>query len=130
MLAECEVGSAVRIEAGNQLGIIRGIGDDRHERVILRGRTDHRRAADVDIFDDLVSPGAFCDGLRKGVEVDHGKIDRANAVLDHRDGMIGIVADGEEAAVDHRVERLDPAVHHLGKAGQVGDVADAVAHGA
>ena len=34
----------------------------------------------------------------------------------------GAVAAREDAAVDRRVQRLDAAVHHLGKAGDVGDV--------
>ena len=37
--------------------------------------------------------------------------------------MRGIVAHRQDAAVDRRVQRLDAAVHHLGKAGEVGDVA-------
>ena len=37
--------------------------------------------------------------------------------------MGGVVAQRQQAAVDHRVQRLDPAVEHLGEAGQRGDVA-------
>ena len=44
-------------------------------------------------------------------------------VLLERGHVLGIVADGEDAAVDARVQRLDPAVEHLGKAGDLGDVA-------
>ena len=40
-----------------------------------------------------------------------------------RGRVLGIVADGEDAAVDARVQRLDAAIEHLGKAGHVGDVA-------
>src|SRR5438477_240735 len=36
--------------------------------------------------------------------------------------MIGVVALGEDAAVDVRMQRLDPAVEHLGEAGDVGQV--------
>ena len=36
--------------------------------------------------------------------------------------MAVIVADGEQAAVHLGVQRLHPAVHHLGKPGDVGDV--------
>ena len=36
----------------------------------------------------------------------------------------GPVAAGEDAAVDLGVQRLEPAVHHLGKAGVGGHVAD------
>ncbi|OQA30912.1 MAG: hypothetical protein BWY57_02604 [Betaproteobacteria bacterium ADurb.Bin341] len=36
--------------------------------------------------------------------------------------MALIVAHREDAAMNRRVQRLDAAVHHLGKAGEVGDV--------
>ena len=53
-LAEGERGAA-RLELGQQFGIIGGVGDDRDEGVVLGRRADHRRAADVDILDDLVA---------------------------------------------------------------------------
>ena len=40
----------------------------------------------------------------------------------HRGDVFGVVAQGEQPAVDRGVQRLDPPVHHLGKAGEVGDV--------
>ena len=39
-------------------------------------------------------------------------------------GMGGIVAQAEQAAMDLRMEGLDPAVHDLGKAGGLGKVGD------
>ena len=36
--------------------------------------------------------------------------------------MLGIVADRQQAAMHLRMQRLDPAVHHFGKAGEFGDV--------
>src|SRR3546814_8417229 len=44
----------------------------------------------------------------------------------HRPDMGRVVADGEDAAVNGRVQRLDAAVHHLGKTGEVGDVEDSM----
>ena len=38
--------------------------------------------------------------------------------------VLGIVVAAEDAAVDLGMERLQPAVHHLGEAGVLGDVAD------
>ena len=43
--------------------------------------------------------------------------------------IVGPVPPGQDAGVDGRVQRLDPAVHHLGKAGDVGDVDDRQAFG-
>ncbi len=38
--------------------------------------------------------------------------------------VVAPVAARQDAAVDQRVERLDPSVHHLGEASDVGDVGD------
>ena len=38
--------------------------------------------------------------------------------------MLGVVAQEEQSAVDFGVQRLDPAVHHLGEAGDVGNIGD------
>ena len=40
----------------------------------------------------------------------------------HRGDVFGIVAQREQAAVDFGVQGFDPAVHHLGEAGDVGDI--------
>ncbi len=92
--------------------------------MVLRGRADHGRAADVDILDAGVIVGAFGDGLFKRVQVDHQQVDRADAVFVHRGDMGVVVAQGQQATVDHRVQGLDTAIHHLGKAGDLGDVLD------
>ena len=52
-----------------------------------------------------------------GIEVDADEVDRLDAVLLHRGDVLGVVAQGEQAAVDFGMQRLDPAVHHLGEAG-------------
>ena len=39
-------------------------------------------------------------------------------------GVLGVAADGEQAAVHLGMQGLEPAVHHLGKAGVLGDVLD------
>src|SRR3546814_17576456 len=44
----------------------------------------------------------------------------------HRPDMGRVGADGEEGARNGRVQRLDAAVHHLGKTGEVGDVEDSM----
>ena len=70
-----------------------------------------------------VTPG-LRDRLLERVEVDADEVDRLDAVLLHRGDVLGVVALGEQAAVDLRVQRLDPAVHHLGEAGDLADVGD------
>ena len=45
-------------------------------------------------------------------------------MLLERRQVVGPIAAGENAAVKRRMQRLHAAVHHLGKAGQVGDARD------
>ena len=90
--------------------------------MVLGRRTDHAGPADVDILDHLVAAGALHHRRLERVEVDHDQVDRADGVLGHGCGMLWIVAHRQQPAVDLGVQRLDPAVHHLGKAGQLGNI--------
>ena len=94
--------------------------DDRHVVVVLRRRADHRRPADVDVLDAIVVLGVLRDRRFERIEIDDEKIDRCDAMRAHRGRMFGVVADREQAAVHLGVQRLDAAVHHFGKAGEVG----------
>ena len=67
---------------------------------------------------------AFVDGFLERVEVDDEQVDRRDAMRLHRVGMFLVVADREQAAMHLGVQRLDPAVHHFGKARQLRDVLD------
>src|SRR3546814_13301038 len=80
-------------------------------------------SSDVCSSDLVVARGTLGDGRGEGVEVDDDKVDAADAMRVHRGDMALVVAHREDAAVDGRVQRLDAAVHHLGKARQVGDIA-------
>ncbi len=62
--------------------------------------------------------------LLEGIEVDHDQVDRRDAVSLGLAAVLLVVAEEKKAAVDLGVQRLHPAVEHLGKAGQVRDVAD------
>ena len=104
--------------------VVLRLDDDGDIVVVLRGSPDHRGTADVDVLDAVLVTGAFVDGCLERVEVDHEQVDRRDAVRLHRISMFLVVADREQAAMHLGVQRLDPPVHHLGKAGQVGDVLD------
>ncbi len=106
-------------------GVVGDGGDDGYVGEVFGGGADHGGTADVDVFDDLVEGYVgFLRGLFEGVEVYYDHIDGLDVV--GRDGgdVFGVVADVEDAAVDLGVEGLDAAVEHLGKAGEVGDIAD------
>ena len=57
------------------------------------------------------------DGGRERIEIDHQQVDRLDAVRAH-DLIVG-AAPAEQAAVHARMQRLEAAVHQLGKAGVV-----------
>ena len=67
--------------------------------------------------------GAGTADLLERIEIDDDEVDRLDAVVVHGVGVLGIVADAEQPAMHRRMQRLDAAVHDLGKAGQLGDVA-------
>src|SRR5439155_874997 len=59
----------------------------------------------------------------EGVERDDDEIDGRDPVLVERFEVAGDVPPRQNAAVNHRVKRLDAAVEHLRKPGNIGDVA-------
>ena len=58
------------------------------------------------------------------VEIHDHQIDEPDAVLLGELEVLGVMTAREDAAVDHRMQRLDAAVHHLGEPGDVRDVDD------
>ena len=98
-------------------------GHDGHAGVVLGGGPDQRRAADVDLLDQLVEgdPGPLGGG-RERVQVDDDELERRDRRLRAALAVGGLARIGQDPAVDPRVERLDPAVEHLGEAGHGGDV--------
>ena len=67
--------------------------------------------------------GAARHRLLERVEVDDEKIDCGDAVRGHCARVLIVGADRQQAAMDFRMQRLDAAVHHFGKSGEIGDVA-------
>ena len=79
--------------------------------VVLRRRPHHRRPADVDQLGPRVGP--------ERVQVAHHQVDGRNAVLVERRQVRRLRPVRQDPAVDARVQRLHPAVEHLGAAGDV-----------
>ena len=107
------------VEVGELLedGVVAlGLDDDGGELVVLRRRADHRRAADVDVLDDVgVRRAAARRRLLERVEVHAHEVDELDRVLLGGDHVRRVVTAGEQAGVELRVQRLDPPVHDLGK---------------
>ena len=100
---------------------------DHHRDVVpVLGRRAHqRRAADVNILDRVVEAHAGArDRAFERIEVDHHEIDRLDPMLAHLALMIFVGAPRQDAAVNLRMERLDPSVEHLGRTREVLDSAD------
>ena len=91
--------------------------------MVLRGGTDHRRSADVDLLDRF-GAGHVRAGHRglEGIEVADDQIDRADLVRLHVRLIFREFATGENATMNFRVQRLHSATEHLGAGGQLGHV--------
>ena len=113
----------MRGELGEHARVIVRVDHHRDVVVVLGRGADHRRSADVDVLDAVVEGRALRDRRLERIEIDHQQIDRRDAVLLHRCRVRGVVADRQQAAMHLRMQRLHPAVHHLGKAGEVRHVA-------
>ena len=123
--AQLERRAAVGRNLIENLGILGRVGGDRGEGVVLGRRSDQRRPANVDLLDGLFPRNALPrhGGLER-IEVHHDQLEREDAVLGQRLHVVGIVVAAEDSAVDLRMEGFEPAIHHLGEAGVLGDVAD------
>ena len=123
--AKLQRGAAVGRHLIENLRILGGVGGDGGEGVVLGRRPHQRRPADVDLLDRLFQRDALPrhGGLER-IEVHHDQLEGEDAVLGQRLHVLGVVVAAEDSAVDLRMEGFEPAVHHFGEAGVLGDVAD------
>src|SRR6476619_6355137 len=84
---------------------------------ILRCRTNHRRATDVDLFDRFFQRDTLAhDGLHKWIEIHNEDVDWLDSVLLHGGDVLRIVANPKQSAVYTWMECLHAPVHHFWKA--------------
>ena len=110
--------------------VLLGPADRRAVREVLRCAAQHRGAADVDRLDRLLlrhSPPRR--DLLERIEVDADEVERLDPVLLERGDVFGLVAAGEDAGVDARVERLHAPAEHLRRGRDVLDALDRQADG-
>ena len=99
-------------------GVIRAIHDHGNRGMVLGGRTQQGRSADIDVLDGHEQVAVITgNGLLERVEVDHHQVDRADTVGRHH--RLVRTAAREDAAMYFRMQRLDPAIHHLRETGVV-----------
>ena len=102
--------------------VVLRIDNDTDMLMIFRRGAHHARAADIDVLDDLFERCAARDGCFERIKIDHDKIDGHDTVLFHLGDVFGIVSQSKNSAVDFRMKCFYPAIHHLGKAGDLGNV--------
>ncbi len=108
-------------QLGQHLPVMRGCGEHGDGIVVLGGRADQGRAADVDVLDAIGKGGAARHRGFERVQVDGDEVDRGDVVLCHLRDMFGQVAAAEDAAVDLRHQGFDAAVEDFREAGVFGD---------
>ena len=117
--------AVVRFDFRDDRGVVGRVGDDGHERVIFCRRTQHRRSANIDVFDRFFEGHVFLgDRLLKRVEVDAHEVDRIERVFLHRRHVLRIVAQMQQPGMHPRMQGFHPAVEHLGKTREVGHIPD------
>jgi hypothetical protein len=99
--------------------VLGGLGQHRHVAKVLGRRTQHGRAANVDLLDGFTQRAIRPrhGGLER-VQVQRQQSDRRDAVGGHH--RIVLAAPAEQAAVDARVQGLDPPVHDFRETGHLG----------
>ena len=112
-LAQRQIRRAVGFERRQHLGHVLRCRADRDVGVVLRRRANHRRPANVDVLDAGREVAAGGDRLLERVEAHVEQVDAADAVLGHSARVLGRIPHAQEAAMDDRMQRLDPPVHHL-----------------
>ncbi len=114
------VGQATVFQVLEHARVVVGVDHDGDVLVVLGCRANHRRAADIDVLDGVRQGAArLGNGGRERVQVDRHQVDGPDAVFGH-DRAVEITT-AEDAAVDLRMQGLDPAIHHLRKTGVVGN---------
>ncbi len=123
--AKLEQRSTVTADLLQHLRIVGGIDDNKDVTKILRRRAHQARTADVDLLDEVVEGRlGVCRRLRERIQVHDDEVDRDDAVAADGVEVVGTMPAREDAAVNSRMQGLDPAVHHLGKPGDFRDIDD------
>ena len=107
------------------LRVVRRVGHDRHALMIFGRAAQHRRPADVHVLNRVrqrhIRSG---NGLLEWVQIHDHQIDGLDVMFAGSRLMGRVVPQIEQAAVDSRMKRFDPAVHHFRKPCVCAQIAD------
>ncbi len=98
--------------------VVSGIDNHRNALMILGGRAQHRRTADIDVLDRVVERALrMCDGLLERIQIDNKNFDRVDRVISKRLHVRRIGPMREQACMNARIKRLHAPIEYLGKTG-------------
>ena len=103
--------------------VVGGVGEHGHRGMVLGGRPDHGRPADVDdVLGARAAVGEVGDVDAERVDVDHHEVERLDALGGHVGLVGGVGGIGEDAAVHLGVQRHDPVPEDRVEPRQLGQV--------
>jgi hypothetical protein len=117
-------GSVVAVKFSDDVAVVLDIHDHGHVTMVLGCGPDHGGPPNVDILDRLFEGRLARHRFLERIEIAHEQVDPFDAVLLHRRCVALIIAQGEQAAVDLRMQGLEATVHHFRKAGHCRHVGD------
>ena len=113
----------MRVHLGDHQRVVGGIDHDRDAVVVLGPGADHGRSADVDGLDAGGEIRAARHGLLQRIEIGGQQVDhRVDRMIGERLEIRLNLREEGERTMDLRMQRLDPPIHHLRQAGDLGDV--------
>ena len=119
---QCEIGFvadlvAIGFHFSQYAAVIGRIDNHSHIFVIFSGRTQHGRAADVDVFNRIFQR-AFCfrHGLLERIQIHHHHVDGRDLVLFQCCHVFRQITTRQNAAMYFRVQGFDAAIQHLREA--------------
>ena len=94
--------------------VVGRIDDDEHIVMVLCRRTEHRRTADIDVFDGFIKVTIwFGDRGFKRIEIHHDHIDRPNIMLLHLLDVGRNRSPAEQSAMDFRMQGFHTAIKNF-----------------
>ena len=106
-------------------GVVAGIHDHQHVRVIFGGGTQHGRTTDINVLDGLFKGAiGFGDGGFEWIEIDHEDVNGADRMLLHLGNVLEVAATAQQSTVDFGMQRLDPPVQNFWRTGVGCDIGD------
>ena len=118
----CRGRAAILLHLIEHAQVIGRIDDDGDARMVLGAGADQRRAADVDVLDASGEIRAARRRALERIEIDGEKIDLGDGVIFERLLVAVLAAHREQPAMDFRMQRLHPPIHHFGALRDLGDV--------